>query len=38
MNIDDIRESISSMSDEQLMLLLRDIRGNRRISKKQHKQ
>ena len=38
MNIDDIRESISNMSDEQLMLVLRDIRSNRRVSKKQHKQ
>ena len=38
MNIDDIRESISNMSDEQLMLILRDIRSNRRVSKKQHKQ
>lgn len=35
MNIDDIKASISQMSDEELMLVLRDIRTSRRVSKKQ---
>lgn len=34
MNIDDLKPSISSMSTEELMSLLRDVRGNRRVSKR----
>lgn len=38
MNIDDIKATISQMSDADLMLVLKDIRTSRRVSKKQHKQ
>lgn len=37
MNIDNLRESISSLSDEDLMLVLKDIRSSRRVSKKEPK-
>lgn len=33
MNLDDLKKSISNMSDDELMSLIRDIRSNRRISK-----
>ncbi len=38
MNIESLRAAISSMSDEELYATLKDIRANRRVSKKQEKE
>lgn len=37
MNLDDLRYSISSMSDEDLFKALKEVRANRRVSKKAEK-